>query len=116
MTIQGKKVNFRDERVKAEYRLPNANMGQFHVKGWDPGSWMVDILCLGKTVPWAIIKIDIPVNDFKAAGRIWLNIIYSRVFPCTQLTIVTDAQAYVMACIMSYIALNVGDIMSLEWL
>ncbi|KAF3645625.1 hypothetical protein FXO38_19562 [Capsicum annuum] len=101
--------------VNTVYGLPNANIGQFHTKGCELGSWMASILCPRKIVPWATTKRDIPLNDFKAEARLWLSIICIRVSPCTYMTIVTEDQARMVACILSGISLNVGELVSSEW-
>ncbi|KAF3676478.1 hypothetical protein FXO38_04263 [Capsicum annuum] len=76
---------------------------------------MVDILCPGKAVPWASTRPDILLKDFKAEARLWLNIIYSRVSPCTHITIVTNIRARMVACILSGISLTAGEISLFEW-
>ncbi|KAF3635074.1 hypothetical protein FXO37_26173 [Capsicum annuum] len=90
MTIKGRQVNFETEQINEVYGILDADMKQFHAKACDPGTWMADILCVGKEVPYATTKKDILMNDFTAEARLWLNIIYSRVSPCTHMTIFID--------------------------
>lgn len=75
MTIQGKKVNFRVERINKVDGLKNADMGQFQAIRSKKGTWMENILRLGKEVLWAIIKRDMLINDFTIKARLWINII-----------------------------------------
>ncbi|KAF3679180.1 hypothetical protein FXO38_02872 [Capsicum annuum] len=70
MKIQGKHVHNRDEQINAVYGLPNADMGEFCSKACEPGTWMADILCPGKEIPWATTKRDILTKDFKAKARL----------------------------------------------
>lgn len=115
MTIRERQVNFRIEQINEVYGLPNANMEQFHAKACTLGTWMGDILCAGKKVPWATTKRDILMNHFTAEARLWLNINCSRVSPCTHMTIVTNMQARTVAYLLSSISLNMGEIMYSEW-
>ncbi|KAF3629780.1 hypothetical protein FXO37_28763 [Capsicum annuum] len=115
MTIWGKKVNFRAEPINEVYGLPNTDIKLFQEKGYELGTWMEHILYLGKEVHWAITKKDILLNDFTAEARLWMNIICSRVSACTYMTMITDMRARMVACILSSISLNMGEILILEW-
>ncbi|KAF3642805.1 hypothetical protein FXO38_20914 [Capsicum annuum] len=90
MTIREKKVNFGTEWINKVYGLPNADIEQFYEKSCEPEIWMAYILCPGKEVPWATTKRDILMNDFTAEARLWMNIICSRVLPCTHMNIIKD--------------------------
>lgn len=68
ITIQGRQVNFGIEQINAVYGLLNANMEQFHIKEYEQGTWMANILCLGKQVPWA--KKYILKSDFTSESRL----------------------------------------------
>lgn len=67
-------------------------------------------MCLGKEVPWATSKRAIFINDFSAEARLWLAIICRIVFPCTHMTAIIDLCAWMVACILSGIHLNIGKI------
>ncbi|KAF3636393.1 hypothetical protein FXO37_25462 [Capsicum annuum] len=116
MTIQGKQVNFEVEQVNTVYGLLNANMGKFHAKACKSGTWMANILCPRKVVPSKTTKRDILINDVKVKARLWLNIICSRVSPCTYMAIITNIRARMGACLLIGIALNIGEIVILELL
>ncbi|KAF3668834.1 hypothetical protein FXO38_07906 [Capsicum annuum] len=77
MTIRGKQVNIGTKRINEMYGILNANTDNFHAKSCQPGTWMENILCPGKEVPWATIKRDIHMNDFTVEVRLYLNIICS---------------------------------------
>lgn len=47
----GNQVNFRADKVNAVYGLFNADMGKFHAKECDSGTWMADVLFLEKAIP-----------------------------------------------------------------
>lgn len=66
---------------------------------------MADVLCAGKVVPWATTKRDIQLNV--ANTRLWLNIICSRVSHYIHMTIVIDARALMVACIVTFCILLV---------
>lgn len=55
------------------------------------------------------------MNYFKADARLWMNIIYSRVTPCTYMTIVIDTRARIVACFLLRIAINIREIMISKW-
>ncbi|KAF3622603.1 hypothetical protein FXO38_31178 [Capsicum annuum] len=84
------RVNLREERINEVYGLPDAGMEQFHAKIFKLGTWMVNILCPNKEVPWATTKRDILINDFIVEARFWLNVICNRVLPFTHMTIIID--------------------------
>ncbi|KAF3624962.1 hypothetical protein FXO38_29990 [Capsicum annuum] len=88
MIIWGKRVNFGAKQVNIVYGLLDANMGKFTARACEPRTWMANILCTGKVVSWSITKRDILIKDFTAKARLWLNIVYSRVLPCTHMNIV----------------------------
>lgn len=75
---------------------------------------MENILCPDKEVHWAITKKDILIDDFTAEARHWLNIICSRVLSCTYITTVTDMGAWILACLLSSVTLNIGQIVISE--
>lgn len=79
------------------------------------GIWMKNILCPIKAVPQSITKRDILMNDLTTEARLWPNIIYSRISPCTYMTIVKDLQARVVAYILSGIPFNMGEIVLSKW-
>lgn len=55
------------------------------------------------------------MKDFKEEARILLNIICSRVSPCTHMTKVIDLRSRIVSCILFGIPLNVLDIILSEW-
>lgn len=55
------------------------------------------------------------MKDFKVEVGLWLNIIYSRVSPCTHMTNIMDLRVRIVACILFGIPLNVGEIILSEW-
>ncbi|KAF3630217.1 hypothetical protein FXO38_27286 [Capsicum annuum] len=68
LMIPVKQVNLGTERINDMYGLPNLDMKQFHTKSYEPGTWMENILCPGKDIPWATTKGDILMNDFTVKG------------------------------------------------
>lgn len=90
MKIQGKDVHFGIERVNKVYMLPDLDKADFQVKGCEPRTWMDCILYPGKEVSQAATKRGISMYDFTIEARNWLNIICSRVSPCTHMTSVTN--------------------------
>lgn len=70
--------------------LQEVDMADFQEKGYDLGTLMDSILCPNKEVSWAVTKRGISMYDFPIETRIWLNIIYSRVSPCTHWTYVKE--------------------------
>lgn len=88
--IHEKEVKFGVEQINDIYDLLNPNMGEFEAKICEPKSWMVEKLCPKKKVSWAPINRNILINDFTVEARVWLNIICSRVSPCTHMTEVID--------------------------
>lgn len=96
--------------------MPNVDIREFDAKTYEAGSWMDIILCPKKEVPWPTTKCDILMKDFKAKSMLWLNIIYSRLSPCTHIAVVTDMRARMVACILSGISMNVDEIaLSERW-
>lgn len=90
-------------------------MIEFHTKSCELGTWMARILCLGTEVSMAATRRGISMNDFIVESKIYLNIIWNGFLPCTHLTVVTNMQAQMVACILSSISLNMGEIMILDW-
>lgn len=90
MMIWVKQVNFKIEQISEVYGLPNDDIKQFHAKPYETGSRIANILSLGKEVPLSTTKRDILMNDLTTEAMLWLNIIYSRLSPCTHITIIKD--------------------------
>lgn len=74
-------MNFGVEQINDLYRLSNVDMTDFEAKVFEPGSWMVERLYLGKKVSWVATKRKISMNDFTDEAWVWLTIICSQVFP-----------------------------------
>lgn len=115
MIIRGKTVHFDTEQVNDVYVLQHAYLADFQSKGCKMGTWIAGILCSIREVSWAITKRGISMHDLTTEARIWLNIICSRVSPCTYMTFVTELCTCMVSCLISGIALNVGQIVLEEW-
>lgn len=79
MKIFDKLIHFTAKKINVVYKLPNADIREFYAKSYQSGTWLTDILCPGRKVPWSMTKQDILMKDFKAKARLWMNIIFSRV-------------------------------------
>lgn len=93
MNIRERQVNFRIEKINQVYGITNSNIEQFYAKACTPRTWMVDILCDGKEVPWGTTKRNILMNDLISKAMLWLNIVYIQVLSFTQITIFTNRWA-----------------------
>lgn len=106
--IRGKHVDFGIEKINDIYRLPKASMYEFKAKGCETGSRLEDNLCHKKEVSQVVTKRNISTNDFTAEAQIWLTIFCSWVSPCTNMIIVPNLRARMVAYILDVIPLNVG--------
>lgn len=70
MMIWGKQVKFGVEKINEIYGLPDADMGQFQEKTYEPRTWMANTLCPGKEVLWVTTKRDILMNKFTIEDRL----------------------------------------------
>ena len=63
-----------------------------------------------KNLLWAATKSNIYMYDFTVESKIWFNIIYSQVSPCTHITVFPDLGAQIVTCILNDIHLTVGQL------
>lgn len=84
---------FRAEQINDFYRILGERMSQFKVKKCEPGSWMAEKLCPSREFPWVATRRGISMNDFTEVARQLLNIICSRVSPCTHMNSILDIRA-----------------------
>ncbi|PHT36261.1 Homeobox-leucine zipper protein HOX29 [Capsicum baccatum] len=85
-------------------------MGEFIAEWYKPGSWFAQLLCLKKEVSWAKTKSNISMNEFTSEDRIYFHIICNQVSACTNMKEVAELCAWIVACTLDSIPLDVGQL------